>query len=183
MKKVLLVEIGIIATALILGYNMIISVLTLLSTLAIMLETDIAQSLGIALLPAIVIFVFYAISFFLLVRYRRSLSRFISGQGDESIGIRLNKASILQVVIVAVCFLTLLRSVPNVIEYLVNKATRGNEELLDNTRVYRSNASFVNSLISLVVSTIILITSKNIAGFFGKEEQSFEIAGEKIENQ
>ena len=183
MKKTLLVEIGIIATALILGYNMIISLFTLLSTLVIMLETDIAQSLGLAILPAILVFAFYAISFFVLVRYARPLSGFICRQTDDTIDIRLKKASILQIVIIAVCFLTLLRTMPNVIEYLVNKATRGNEEFLDNTRTYRSNASFVNSLISLVISTILLITSKNIASFFGKEEQSFEIAGEKIEKQ
>ena len=42
--------------------------------------------------------------------------------------------------------------------------------------------SFWNSLIGFIISVVLLIISKNIASFFGKEEPSYEIGGEKIES-
>jgi hypothetical protein len=41
---------------------------------------------------------------------------------------------------------------------------------------------FWNSLIGFIISAILLITSKNIASFFGKEDPSYEIGGDKIES-
>ncbi len=183
MRKIQLIEIGIIATALIMGYKMITSLLTLMTSLLFGFGT-MGQNLLLAILPTVLFFAFYTITFFLLAKNVKPLARSICRENDELFDLKLTKAAVLHVIIIAVCLSSMLQTIPNILEYLINKIRTPVEsvENFDPGEWRRNGISFWNSLFGLIISIILLLASKNIAIFFGKEEQSFEIGGEKIES-
>ena len=87
-------------------------------------------------------------------------------------------------IIIAVCLISFLQTIPEIIQYAANKFINADElgEDFEPAEWRTAKARFWNSLIGFMISAILLITSKNIASFFGKEEPSYEIAGEKIES-
>ena len=184
MKKLQLVELGIIATALIMGYKMITSLLTLMTSLLFGFGTGIAGNLMMAILPTVLFFAFYTITFFLLARNIKPLARFICRENEELLEFKLTKGAVLHVIIIAICLSSFLQTIPEIIQYIVNKFININQygEDLEPTELRTGKIRFWNSLIGFTISIVLLITSKNIASFFGKEEPSYEIGGEKIES-
>jgi hypothetical protein len=184
MKKLQLVEIGIIATALIMGYKMITSLLTLMTSLLFGFGTGIGGNLMMAILPTVLFFAFYTITFFLLARNIKPLARFICRDDHEFLELKLTKTSILHVIIIAICLVAFLQTIPDIIQYLASKFINPDQygEDFEPSDWRTGKIKFWNSLIGFIISVILLITSKNIAAFFGKEDESFEIGGEKIES-
>ena len=182
MKKTQLVEIGIIATALVLGYNMITELFSMIYTIAFVLGNDFSQRFGFPILPAILTFMFYLVTFFALIINAKPFSLFICRRNEDMVDIKLSKPAILHVVILIVCLISFLWTIPDIIEYLINKLNPVTDEFSANSRI-RATATFPNSLITLIITIIFLITARKMAAFFGKEEPSFEYDGEKIENQ
>ena len=184
MKKLQLVELGIIATALIMGYKMVTSLLTLLTSLLFGFGTGISGNLMMAILPTVLFFAFYTITFFLLARNINPLARFICRENEELLDFKLNKAAVLHVIIIAICVSSFLQTLPEVIQYTASKFISINKysEDFEPAEWRTSKIRFWNSLIGFIISLVLLITSKNIATFFGKDESSYEIAGEKIES-
>jgi len=184
MKKLQLVEIGVIATALIMGYKMITSLLTLMTSLLFGFGTGIGRNLMMAILPTVLFFAFYTIAFFLLAKNIKPLARFICRENEELLEFKLTKVAVLHVIIIAICLSTFLQTIPEIIQYIASKFININQYSEDyEPAEWRTNKiRFWNSLIGFIISVALLITSKNIASFFGKEEPSFEIGGEKIES-
>ena len=184
MKKLQLVELGMIATALIIGYKMITSLLTLMTSLLFGFGTGIGGNLMMAILPTVLFFAFYTITFFLLARNIKPLAKFICRENEELLEFKLNKAAVLHVIIIAICLSSLLQTIPDIIQYIVGKfinITQYGEEF-EPIELRTGKIRFWNSLIGFIISVVLLITSKNIASFFGKDEPSYEIGGEKIES-
>jgi hypothetical protein len=184
MKKLQLVELGIIATALITGYKMITSLLTLMTSLLFGFGTGIGGNLMMAILPTVLFFAFYTITFFLLARNIKPLARFICRENEELLEFKLNKTAVLHVIIIAICLSAFLQTIPDIIQYMASKFISINQynEDPDPSEIRTSKIKFWNSLIGFVISILLLIASKNIASFFGKEEPTYEIGGEKIES-
>lgn len=183
MRKIQLVEMGIIAAVLVIGYKMITSLLALITTLLFGLGSGISQNIMFAILPTFLFFAFYTITFFLLATNVKRLARFICGQSDELMEFNLSKASVLHVIIIAICLSSFLQTIPGVIEYALHQLTpKPTEELdhYDDDRAARTR--FWNSLIGLLLGIILLLSAKKIALFFGKDEPSFKIGGGKIED-
>ena len=184
MKKLQLVELGIIATALIMGYKMITSLLTLMTSLLFGFGTGIGGNLMMVILPTVLFFAFYTITFFLLARNIKPLAKFICRENEELLEFKLNKAAVLHVIIIAICLSSLLQTIPEIIQYIAGKfinITQYGEDF-EPAELRTSKIRFWNSLIGFIISILLLITSKSIALFFGKDEPSFEIGGEKIES-
>ena len=184
MKKLQLVELGIIATALIMGYKMITSLLTLMTSLLFGFGTGIGRNIMMAILPTALFFAFYSITFFLLARNIKPLARFICRDNEEFLEFKLSKVAVLHVIIIAICLSSFLQTIPEIIQYIASKFININQygEDFEPTELRAGKIRFWNSLIGFIISVVLLITSKNIASFFGKEEPSYEIGGEKIES-
>jgi hypothetical protein len=183
MKKLQLVELGIIATVLIIGYEMVISLLTLITSL-LFFGAGIGRSGMIAILPTVLFFAFYTITFFFLARNIKPLARFICRDNGDFLELKLTKPSILHVIIIAVCLISFLQTIPVIIQYLLNKFVNADQvsNELERMEGRTREISFWNSLIGFVISLLLLITSRKIAFFFGSEDESFEIGSEKIES-
>lgn len=184
MKKLQLVELGIVATALIIGYKMVTSLLTLLTSLLFGFGTGIGGNLMMAILPTVLFFAFYTVTFFLLARNIKPLARFICRENEELLEFKLNKAAVLHVIIIAICLSSFLQTIPEIIQYIAGKFINTTQygEDFEPVEWRTSKIRFFNSLIGFIISVALLITSKNIASFFGKDEPSYEIVGEKIES-
>ena len=184
MKKLQLVELGVIATALTIGYKMITSLLTLVTSLLFGFGTGIGRNIMMAILPTVLFFAFYTITFFLLARNIKPLARFICRDHDESLEVKLNKVAVLHVIIIAVCLSSFLQTIPDIIQYVASKFLSAQQygEDFEPDKWRTDKIKFWNSLIGFIISALLLITSKNIASFFGKEDPSYEIGGEKIES-
>ena len=184
MKKLQLVELGIIATALIMAYKMITSLLTLITSLLFGFGTGIGRNILMAILPTALFFAFYTIIFFLLARNIKPLARFICRENEGSLDFKLNKVAVLHVIIIAICLSSFLQTIPNILQYIANKFMNVDRygEGLEPAELRSDKIIFWNSVIGLIISVILLITSKNIASFFEKDEPSYEIGGEKIES-
>ena len=184
MKKLQLVELGVISTALIIGYKMITSLLTLITSLLFGFGTWIGRNVMLAILPTVLFFAFYTITFFLLARNIKPLARFICRDNEESLEFKLSKVAVLHVIIIAVCLSSFLQTIPDIIQYMTSKFISidqyGGD--LEPAEWRGSRIKFWNSLIGFIISVILLIISKSIASFFGKDEPSYEIGGEKIES-
>ena len=184
MKKLQLVELGIVATALIMGYKMITSLLTLMTSLLFGFGTGIGGNLMMAILPTVLFFAFYTITFFLLARNIKPLAKFICRENEELLEFKLTKAAVLHVIIIAICLSAFLQTIPEIIQYIASKFININQygDDFEPSELRTGKIRFWNSLIGFIISIALLITSKNISSFFGKEEPSYEIGGEKIES-
>ena len=184
MKKLQLVELGILAAVLIMGYKMITSLLALITSLLFGLGTALGRNVILAILPTTLFFAFYTITFFLLARNIKPLARFICRDDEESLELKLNKVAVPHVIIIAVCLSSFLQTIPDIIQYITSKFVNidQNGGDFEPTEWRGSKIKFWNSLIGLIISVALLIMSKNIASFFGKQEPSYEIGGEKIES-
>ena len=184
MKKLQLVELGILAAVLIMGYKMITSLLALITSLLFGLGTALGRNVILAILPTALFFAFYTITFFLLARNIKPLARFICRDNEGFLDFKLTKVAVLHVIIIAICLSSFLQTIPDIIQYITSKFVNidQNGEDFEPTEWRGSKIKFWNSLIGLLISVALLIMSKNIASFFGKEEPSYEIGGEKIES-
>src|SRR5215204_7514004 len=161
MKKLQLVELGIIATVLIMGYKMVTSLLTLMTSLLFGFGTGISGNLMMAILPTVLFFAFYTITFFLLARNVKPLARFTCRENEELLEFNFNKAAVLHVIIIAICLSSFLQTIPEIIQYMANKFinTTQNGEDLESPEWRTSKIRFWNSLIAFIISVVLLITS------------------------
>jgi len=183
MKKLQLVELGIIATVLIMGYEMVTSLLNLITSLLFGFGTA-GRNFMITILPTVLLFAFCTITFFFLAINVTPLARFICRDRDDFLELKLTKPSILHVIIIAVCLISFLQTIPDIIQYLLNKFINAGQVSNEFERIeWRTREiNFWNSLIGFIISLLLLITSRRIAFFFGREDESFEIGSEKIES-
>jgi Na+-driven multidrug efflux pump len=119
-----------------------------------------------------------------LARNIKPLARFICREKEELLEFKLYKAAVLHVIIIAICLSSFLQTMPEIIQYMASKfinTTQYGEDFVP-AEWRTSKIRFWNSLIGFIISVVLLITSKNLASFFGKDEPSYEIVGEKIES-
>ena len=185
MKKLQLVELGIISVVLIIGYKMITTLFSLITTLLFSFGTSAGEQIFVMILPTILFFAFYTITFFVLGRNVNRIARFLCRQSDDLLIISLNKAAVLHVIIIAICLSSFLRTVPGILEYSINKFIiykDENYEDLELGRLMRNQTTFWNSFIGFILALVLLLIAKRVANFLGKDEQAFEINNEKIES-
>ena len=104
MKKLQLVELGIIATVLIIGYKMITSLLTLIDKPAIWFwYWDRSKRNDGNFTNRSVLCILYDHFFCSWQEILTPLARFICRESEESLEFKLNKVAVLHVIIIAVC--------------------------------------------------------------------------------
>jgi len=185
MKKLQLVELGIIAVVLIIGYRMITTLFSIITTLLFSFGTSAGENILLIILPSILFFAFYTITFFIIGRNITPIARFFCRKGDDLLEFNLNKIAVIHVVIIAICLSSFLRTIPDILEYFINKFIVYKDENYDDVELSRWNrnqTTFWNSLIGFIIALVLLLVAKRIATFLGKEKQAFEINNEKIES-
>jgi hypothetical protein len=181
MKRVQLIQVGILTITLVFGYKLVESIIATLITTFFQygLWNDGASSV---IIQYSAFTAFYFVAFFLLIRYHKQLAVYIDKQGQpatqgespEIINIKLEQGSLLFIVLVAVCLLTLLEEIPTIIlsVYYYFKRESGGGISSDNIESMR----FKTSAIKFVFSLIVLFYSRKISDWFSQSPSKEPLA-------
>lgn len=176
MKRLQLIETGIIAIVLILLYQLVVSLFNIVSSLIISASFP-GGGLPVTsfLIGSVFPVVLYLSSIYLLSVYRKPLARKLNGKEPEEAAGKLVVASahLFHAVLFILCFITLINELPVILELVVRYFTVKQtydvpeEEVL--IRNYVDDSAFWVSCIKVVVVIIILLFSKKIASRWYKK--------------
>jgi hypothetical protein len=167
MKRIQLIEWGIIAIALIFGYKAFEGFLSLIMQfIAIIISGDEIYPLFIAFLLSAIYFVCLVV----LIRNSRTIAVYLNGpqKGEDDIHFKIGKRPLLQVILIGICSFTIITNVANVIYFIVKAfkdeagGDAGMNKYLMLTRDQTSIPAII-SAIQIVFAIIIIYYSKNIA--------------------
>ena len=169
MKRTQYAEAGIVAIILVLFYQLIISLMGLLTGLLVYMSAQVPVDGGFITFSIIFPFVLCLSVIYLLIIYRKQLARLIAGKDAEGESFSLNLSGnwLLHIAIITVCLITLLSEIPDIISYLINstsnKADSENGMIIQQTM---GSTAFRLSVIKALFALLILLLSKKIAGFW-----------------
>jgi hypothetical protein len=181
MKRTQLIEWGIITVGLIFGYKFFEG---LFSILLRILYNFGQPGLSSDLTRLSVYCGAYAVSFVLLIRKSSQIAIWINGSSQNDIvAVKINKHSLLQVILIGICAATILSKIAEILLYLFEtfKNEAGHfHEPIDNTV---SKFRFKLAAIEAIVAFVVLYFSKDISSWFIRknkaEELTFESETEK----
>jgi H+/gluconate symporter-like permease len=174
MKRTQLIEWGIVTVALIFGYKFFDSLFVLL----VQLSYDLG-SLDKVLTRFIVLCAVYALSFVLLIRNSSQVAKWVSGPSpNDVIQVKINKRSLLQVILIGICVGTILSNIGYILLYLFeifkNEAGRLHEAGDNMVSKYR----FTIAALEAIVAFVLLYFSKDVSGWFIRKNKGEELTFE-----
>ena len=188
MKKIQLIEWGIIAIALIFGFKFFESVFSSLVFIAYEWQDGYGEAnrtIIFTLVPTIV----YAVGFIVLIRQSRAIAIYLAGlagnASNENIPLKLGKRSLLHVILIAICMASILSNIPSILIYLFetfkNEVGRRSLPVYDRTKV--TEFAFKTAAVQVVASFVVLYFSHNISSWFIRKNEADELSFEsKAEN-
>ena len=118
MKRVQLIEWGIVTIGLIFGYKFFEGIFTALVQIFYSLQ-GMQEDILVVLLPTVFMITIYAVCFVLLIKRSGQLATYLQGNsGNETIPIKIGKKALLQVILICICLVTILTQIPEIILYL-----------------------------------------------------------------
>jgi ABC-type Fe3+ transport system permease subunit len=164
-KRIELIEWGIIVISLILGFNFLTGFLSV-----IVRVISFGHVQAEALLKLLLVTALYFVTFWLLIRNSRKVARFINGprHAEETISLVIGKRALLHVILVAVCIIAILSGIATIIYHLFdvikNKPEgRGLSSLINNFGGMGNRYSFMLAITETIIAAIVLVFSKKIA--------------------
>ena len=181
MKRTQLIEWGIITTGLIMGYKFFVSLFTLLLQIFYEFGDD---GLGRLIIKLVILTGIYAAGFVLLIRNSSQIASWVNGPAEnDSIAIKINKKSLLHVILICICMVTILSNIAQIVLYLFEafkqEVGRSHEPADTSISKYRFNLAAIETIVAIVI----LYFSKEVSGWFIRknpgEELTFESEPEK----
>lgn len=185
MKRVQLIEYGIVIIGLIFGYKAFDSFFGAM--------TQVLYSFGGMgniefeyLLPTLLILAAYTTCFIILIRKSRSIAVYLaSNAASEDVPFKIGKRSLLQVVLIGICAITILVNLAEILLYLYesfrNEAGRRNLSY-DESNTPRS-LSFKLAAIRSIIAGVVLYFSKDISNWFIRKNEADELTFDSTPEQ
>ncbi|MBC7947096.1 MAG: hypothetical protein H7Y42_04395 [Chitinophagaceae bacterium] len=178
MKRVQLIEWGIIVIGLIFGYKFVESILSLFIQIVYGWGyPDIAADI----LRVLLISAVYGIALFILLRNSHRLAAYFSQpSGDEHVAIKIGKRSLLQVILIALCLFIILTTVSDLIFYIFDAfrnevRPRGILDIADGYNPSADKYSFVINFIKILLAIIVIYSSKRISDWLIRRDEADEL--------
>lgn len=184
MKRSQLVEYGIIVIALIAGYKFFESIFSL--TVQLAYDFQVGEDVSSFLIPYLLMVIIYFASFALLIRRSRQIAVYlVRDQENETVLLKINKKSLLQVILIAICVLTILSNITTIILYLFDAFKHEVSKISDPFGPNEiKKLGFKTAAIQTIIALVILYFSKDISQWFIKKNDSEELVLEsEAENQ
>lgn len=171
MKRSHLIQIAIIAVSLICGYKAIESLAGAMITILYEFSyNDFSQSV---IIQYILLTAFYFGIFFLSVRYNRQIADYIdkqgqstAGSGSETVNLLVEQRSLLFIVIVGLCLVTLITEIPTIILSIYSYFKK---EVGGNPFGSAADIDFKNAAVKFVFTLIILLFARLISAWFSRQ--------------
>jgi hypothetical protein len=186
MKRTKLIEYTLIVIAAIFGYNFFESLFGVFAQVILSLNNR-NIDLQKEFIPYLILGGGYFLLFFLIIRKCREIAIYLNGNNPEEIvPIKIGKKATLHLIILGICITTILNVLPDLLIYLYDSLkTKRMEQQYEDFSFRLDQEKFIVKIIRLVIAVIIMVTSKEIAQWFlkndGKEELILE-AETKDEN-
>jgi hypothetical protein len=183
MKKVQLIEIGILAVALICGYKFFDSLISTAITTLYQFAYGAGDSFTILLQYLVVAAIYFGL-FVVLIRKRTPIAKYIDSQGEtapdtvdsEKLTLSLHQNNLLFIVLVSLCLITLVTETPSILIGIYNYFKREVSTVM-NTAV-SEDVNFKAAAIKLVVTVIILYYARQLSDWFSKSSDQNKIVAE-----
>lgn len=177
MKKVQLIEWGIIVVGLVIGYKFFESVFLLFIQMIYSFDSQLGGSSGY-LLKSLMLIGIYGVSFVAIIRNSHGLASFLNGgAAGDSIPLKIGKRSALQVVLIAICAMQLFSSIATILIYLyesfksdVNQRSFAPSEF---SRV--SKEAFRVAAVKSIVALVVICFSKDLTNLFFRKNEPDEL--------
>jgi hypothetical protein len=176
MKRVELIEWGIVTVALILACNFFFNLLD------IFMQVLVFKASAETVLKMLLASAIYFVATFLLIRKSDKLAEFINGsrRSAETIGLSVGKRALLHVVIVSVCIVTALSGVVRIVYSLFSILKRevtgtGLHGLILEFGTGRSDYDLVSGIIQTISAIVVIGFSKKIADALIKKNELDEL--------
>jgi hypothetical protein len=175
MKRIQLIEWGVVTVGLIAGYKFFEGIFEIL----LRILYDIAPGMANDLARMAIYYLAYAASFILLIRKSSHIAKWLNGpSANDTISIKINKRSLLQVILIGICALTIVSNIATIALYLFetfkNKAGMYHEPVDTFARDYRFKIAALQTIVALVI----LYFSKDISGWFIRKNEADELTFE-----
>lgn len=180
MKKIQLIEWGIITIGLIFGYKFFEGVFTALVQIFYGFQVR-GGDIFVALLPTILLLAVYAACFIWLIRKSSQLAHYLSGGNVEEDGaFKIGKRSLLQVVLISICLATILSNIADILLYLFEtfKREAGRRNFLEENTNTVNKYAFKIAAVRTIVSVVVLFFYKEITNWFIRKNEADELTFE-----
>ncbi len=178
MKRVQLIEWGIITIALIFGYKFFEGIFTALVQIFYSLQ-GMTEGIFEVILPTIFMVVIYAVCFVQLIRRSVQLATYFHGSGgDETISIKIGKKALLQVILIGICLVTIITQIPEIILYLFEsfKDQIGRRQPDDSNINFVGSHQFKLAAIQVIVASVVIFFSKDISNWLVRNKEVDELS-------
>ncbi len=180
MKRVQLIEYGIITIGLLFGYKSFDSFFAAIVQVLYMVGGLSLDDIG-ALLPTLIMIAAYTVCFILLIRRSRQIAVYLSGMSaGENVPFKIGKRSLLHVVLIGICAAVILTSLAEIILYLFEsfKQEAGRRSFTDNEGSRVSKYVFNVASIRTIIAAVALYFSKDISSWFIRKNEVDELTFE-----
>lgn len=180
MKRVQLVEFGIIIVGLIFGYKFFEGIFSVLMQIIYSFEFgrgDIVSTLA----PTVLITVGYAVCFMLLIKRSGQLANYLcNDDAGGSLRIKIGKSSLLQVVLMGICLVTILSNIAEILVALYEtfKHEAGRQNFREVYTSPFSTYSFKIAAVNIIVAIVVLYFAKDISAWFLRKNEPDELSFE-----
>ncbi|HEX2628206.1 MAG TPA: hypothetical protein VHM26_04325 [Chitinophagaceae bacterium] len=175
MKRVQLIEWGIIVVGLIFGYKFFESIIGLVSQLIFGFDSDMLT--GKFLVRMLLVAAIYAICFVAIIRNSHQVASFVNGGAvNNSLPIKIGRRSALQIVLIAICVVQILSGLVDILIYIYDSfKTREYRSLGDDFGGNISKHTFQTEAVKVVVALVVVAFSKDLSNLFFRKNEPDEL--------
>ncbi|HUR64758.1 MAG TPA: hypothetical protein VMZ03_00275 [Chitinophagaceae bacterium] len=176
MKRIQLIEYGIIVIGLIFGFKFFESVFSGLVQLFYFFQAG-GGALEV-LLPTVIMVAIYGISFITIIRRSSQIAVYLSGKNiNDDLALKMGKRPLLRVILIGICVAAILSNLAEVILYLFetfrNEVGRGS--FYEEETGKMSNYAFKLSAIKMIFAVVILYFAKDISYWLVRRDEVEEL--------
>jgi hypothetical protein len=173
MKRVQLIEIGILSVALICGYKFFESLISTIITTLYQFTYGYPEPWTF-IFQYLIFTAIYFTAFFLLIKYCKWIADYIDKKGQQpitdaesdTINISLQQSSLLFIILVAVCLITLIAEIPVILISVYNYFKKEAGGL---RRGSVDDLNFKSAAIKFIFTLIILFYARSISSWFSRQ--------------
>jgi hypothetical protein len=177
MRKIQLIEWGIIVVGLVFGYKFMESLFLLALQVIITFDIDI-EARGY-LWKSLLMAGLYAVGFVAIIRNSHKLASYLNGgAANDAIPLKIGRRSALQVVLIAICAMQIFAGIATVLIYLYETFAAE----ISKTPLYGHNAragiskdEFRIEAVKVVIALIVICFSKDLANLFFRKNEPDEL--------
>lgn len=180
MKRVQLIEIGVLAVVLILGFRAVETIINII-IYTLYSFTPSYRDLWDYIWPNTITLAFYLLGFFILLRKRKWIANYILGKSEEKdeVSLRIEKAELLYIILICVCIVSLLTDVSNVLIYAFDyfkTEVGGSERWTPRPGGAISLATFKVSIIKFILTLVLFYFAKPLSDSLSRPSSNLPLA-------